>query len=96
VTTTRKFFTILASVLWFGHYVSARQWFAVALVFLGLGIDIVYGYLNRKPINKTKYVGLVIVRVDHLVVMRDEVVSSLIFSHLRNQIEQLLAGDAKR
>eukprot|EP00026_Physarum_polycephalum_P010888 Phypoly_transcript_11073.p1 GENE.Phypoly_transcript_11073~~Phypoly_transcript_11073.p1 ORF type:complete len:323 (+),score=24.24 Phypoly_transcript_11073:114-1082(+) len=54
VTTTRKFFTILASVLWFGHYVSARQWFAVALVFIGLGIDIAYGYLFRKPINKSK------------------------------------------
>jgi len=54
VTTTRKFFTILASVLWFGHYVSIRQWTAVALVFLGLGIDIVYGYFSGKKgaINK--------------------------------------------
>jgi len=36
VTTTRKFFTILVSVLWFGHYVSPLQWFAVTLVFVGL------------------------------------------------------------
>ena len=36
VTTTRKFFTILVSVLWFGHHVSTMQWFGVVLVFIGL------------------------------------------------------------
>lgn len=46
ITTTRKFFTILASVLWFGHTVSFLQWFAVALVFVGLGVDIAYGVMS--------------------------------------------------
>ena len=36
VTTTRKFFTILASVIWFGHQVNTRQWISVFLVFFGL------------------------------------------------------------
>jgi len=48
VTTTRKFFTILASVLWFGHYVSPMQWIAVLLVFVGLGVDIIYGARANK------------------------------------------------
>jgi len=52
VTTTRKFFTILVSVLWFKHYVSPLQWFGVLLVFVGLGVDIAYGYLSRKK-NKS-------------------------------------------
>ncbi len=47
VTTTRKFFTILASVVWFGHDLSSRQWIGVALVFTGLGLDIVQKYLQR-------------------------------------------------
>eukprot|EP00736_Rhodelphis_marinus_P002408 Rmarinus@m.9328 len=37
VTTTRKFFTILGSVVWFGHALSAPQWLGVVLVFTGLG-----------------------------------------------------------
>jgi UDP-galactose transporter B1 len=39
VTTTRKFFTILLSVLWFGHHLSLLQWIAVAIVFAGIAID---------------------------------------------------------
>jgi UDP-galactose transporter B1 len=52
-TTTRKFFTILASVLWFGHALSLTKWFAVGLVFAGLSIEIlgkyVDDYLARAP-----------------------------------------------
>lgn len=36
VTTTRKFFSILASVVWSGHGLVKEQWVAVALVFGGL------------------------------------------------------------
>ena len=36
ITTTRKFFSILASVLWSGNALSAQQWLAVVLVFSGL------------------------------------------------------------
>uniref|UniRef100_A0A8C1HTT8 Solute carrier family 35 member B1 n=1 Tax=Cyprinus carpio carpio TaxID=630221 RepID=A0A8C1HTT8_CYPCA len=35
ITTTRKFFTILGSVLLFGNIISAMQWFGTFLVFLG-------------------------------------------------------------
>jgi UDP-galactose transporter B1 len=35
-TTTRKFFSILLSVIWFSHPLSMRQWTGAALVFGGL------------------------------------------------------------
>jgi UDP-galactose transporter B1 len=41
ITTTRKFFTILFSVLYFGHRFSTKQWIAVCLVFGGLYLSIV-------------------------------------------------------
>jgi len=44
VTTTRKFFTILASVIWFGNSLSSIQWGAVGLVFAGLGFDTYSSY----------------------------------------------------
>jgi len=47
ITTTRKFFTILASVLIFRHPMSARQWAGTGLVFAGLGLDGAYG--KAKP-----------------------------------------------
>ena len=37
ITTTRKFFTILASVVYFQHPLSVGQWLSVALVFIALG-----------------------------------------------------------
>lgn len=36
ITTTRKFFTILLSVFWFGHEVTTVQWSGIALVFVAL------------------------------------------------------------
>ncbi len=39
ITTTRKFFSILISVILFGHTLSGVQWFSIAVVFLGLGFD---------------------------------------------------------
>jgi UDP-galactose transporter B1 len=41
ITTTRKFFTILLSVLHFGHEFTRVQWTSVALVFAGLYTAIV-------------------------------------------------------
>jgi len=40
ITTTRKFFTIILSVLRFGHVFSAVQWSAVVMVFGGLFMEI--------------------------------------------------------
>lgn len=48
ITTTRKFFTVLASVLLFGNSLSSRQWFGTALVFIGLTLDSLYGKINSK------------------------------------------------
>lgn len=48
VTTTRKFFTILFSVLFLGNAISNRQWCAVGLVFTGLGVDAVFGKTKKK------------------------------------------------
>eukprot|EP00980_Cylindrotheca_fusiformis_P008002 scaffold1706_cov116-Cylindrotheca_fusiformis.AAC.5 len=40
ITTTRKFFTILFSVLYFGHRFSMFQWISVCMVFGGLYLSI--------------------------------------------------------
>jgi UDP-galactose transporter B1 len=42
VTTTRKFFTVLFSVFFFGNLLTELQWFGAAVVFLGLSLDAVY------------------------------------------------------
>ncbi|XP_013772206.1 solute carrier family 35 member B1-like isoform X1 [Limulus polyphemus] len=43
ITTTRKFFTVLGSVIIFGNTLSNRQWIGSALVFSGLILDSCYG-----------------------------------------------------
>jgi UDP-galactose transporter B1 len=40
VTTTRKFFTILFSVFWYGHEMGLWEWFGVFLVFVGLMYEV--------------------------------------------------------
>lgn len=40
VTTTRKFFTVLTSVILFGNVLIPRQWLGAILVFSGMAIDI--------------------------------------------------------
>ncbi|XP_023236209.1 solute carrier family 35 member B1-like [Centruroides sculpturatus] len=47
VTTTRKFFTVLASVIIFGNKLSNRQWMGTALVFAGLTLDSIYGKTKK-------------------------------------------------
>ncbi|KYQ91048.1 Galactose transporter [Tieghemostelium lacteum] len=51
ITTTRKFFSILASIFWFGHKINSQQWFAIGLVFFGLGLDVVQSYASKPKIN---------------------------------------------
>jgi UDP-galactose transporter B1 len=51
ITTTRKFFTVLASVLLFGNSLTGRQWFGTVLVFTGLSFDSFYGKSQKKPIK---------------------------------------------
>ncbi|GAB0094825.1 Solute carrier family 35 member B1 homolog [Sergentomyia squamirostris] len=46
VTTTRKFFTVLCSVIIFGNPLIQRQWIGACLVFAGLFADML---INKKP-----------------------------------------------
>ncbi|XP_066484865.1 solute carrier family 35 member B1 isoform X2 [Tiliqua scincoides] len=48
VTTTRKFFTILASVILFANPITNLQWMGTILVFLGLGLDAKFGKASKK------------------------------------------------
>lgn len=49
VTTTRKFFTVLCSVIFFGNVLIPRQWFGAVLVFVGLFADMFYGKKSPSP-----------------------------------------------
>ncbi|KAF7988435.1 hypothetical protein HCN44_001008 [Aphidius gifuensis] len=50
ITTTRKFFTVLGSVLLFGNNLFMRQWIGTVIVFVGLFLDAAYG--KTKSIKK--------------------------------------------
>lgn len=53
VTTTRKFFTVLGSVILFGNALSGRQWLGAVLVFSGLFLDAFFGKSpQKKNVNK--------------------------------------------
>eukprot|EP01117_Protostelium_nocturnum_P011099 TRINITY_DN4029_c0_g1_i1.p1 TRINITY_DN4029_c0_g1~~TRINITY_DN4029_c0_g1_i1.p1 ORF type:complete len:317 (-),score=57.47 TRINITY_DN4029_c0_g1_i1:40-990(-) len=54
ITTTRKFFTILISVLLFGNPVSFNQWIGVFTVFAGLTVDILGSSFKSKKAKKTE------------------------------------------
>ena len=43
MTTTRKFFTILGSVVLFGNALNSRQWIGTAVVFTGLILNDRFG-----------------------------------------------------
>lgn len=47
-TTTRKFFTVLFSVIWFQNVLSVTQWIGCGLVFIGLFADAIFGKNRRK------------------------------------------------
>ncbi|KAJ2954528.1 hypothetical protein O0L34_g2812 [Tuta absoluta] len=49
VTTTRKFFTVLGSVIFFGNVLLGRQWIGAVFVFTGLFLDIFYSKGKSQP-----------------------------------------------
>lgn len=53
ITTTRKFFTVLASVIFFGNVMLTRQWIATVFVFTGLFLDSFFSSKASKPAAKT-------------------------------------------
>ncbi|XP_054272441.1 solute carrier family 35 member B1 [Macrosteles quadrilineatus] len=52
VTTTRKFFTVFGSILFFGNSMSNRQWIATFIVFTGLLLDSLYGKKAPAKVEK--------------------------------------------
>lgn len=54
VTTTRKFFTVFGSIIFFGNSLLPRQWVATFIVFSGLLLDSLFGKKSpAKVTNKT-------------------------------------------
>ena len=49
ISITRKLFTILLSIFAFNHQVKMVQWMGIGLVFVGLTVETVMGYLVPKP-----------------------------------------------
>jgi len=43
ITTTRKFFTVLFSILIYNHSINSLQWVSIALVFAGVFMEMVGG-----------------------------------------------------
>ena len=54
VTTTRKFFTVLCSVIFFGNVLAVRQWIGAVLVFAGLFADMLMGKKSQPPQKSSK------------------------------------------
>lgn len=52
VTTTRKFMTILLSIIWFSHSLSELQAVCILLVVIGAGLDIYVGHSDRHKKEK--------------------------------------------
>lgn len=48
VTVTRKMLTMLLSVFWFGHSLSAGQWLGISFVFGGIGAEAVVQRQEKK------------------------------------------------
>jgi len=54
VTTTRKFFTVLASVFWFKHKLTLGQWLSVAFVFTGLAWEEASNFVAKQRAKALK------------------------------------------
>ncbi|CAM9268561.1 unnamed protein product [Scytosiphon promiscuus] len=48
ITTTRKFFTIIFSVVTFGHPIVTNQWGGVLMVFAGIGFEVRSKYQSKR------------------------------------------------
>jgi len=56
VTTTRKFFTVLASIVIYRHNINHWQWLSIALVFVGVFVEMLSGDKKKeKHDDKPKY-----------------------------------------
>jgi len=55
VTTTRKFFTVLASIVIYHHNMNQWQWLSIALVFMGVFVEMLAGSKKEKKHDEPKY-----------------------------------------
>merc|ERR1719414_1790436 len=58
VTTTRKFFTVLGSVILFGNTLMPHQWAGAVLVFTGIFLDGAFGKQKSKPSVETQKIEI--------------------------------------
>lgn len=54
VLTVRKFFNVLFSVLYFGHFLELRQWLAIVLIFTTLMVDAILSFVPNKKGDENK------------------------------------------
>jgi UDP-galactose transporter B1 len=55
VTTTRKFFTVLASIVIYRHSINQWQWLSIALVFAGVFVEMLGGKDKKEKHEEVKY-----------------------------------------
>ena len=72
-TTTRKFFTILGSVLIFRHPLTSLQWTGTVLVFAGLSLDSVFGKASKQKTTSREN-GDVNMRLDNDTMLKNGLV----------------------
>jgi len=58
ITTTRKFFTVLGSVILFGNTLMPHQWAGAVLVFTGIFLDGAFGKQKSKPSVETQKIEI--------------------------------------
>lgn len=49
ITTTRKFMTVIVSIMMFNHFLTGTQWLCMVLVFSGTILDLVISHFIEKP-----------------------------------------------
>ena len=54
ITTTRKFFTIVTSVVFHGHVLTQGQWVAVGVVFAGLALETVEKEWEKRSRSRSR------------------------------------------
>jgi len=54
ITTTRKFFAVICSIIVFQHAINLFQWISVAFVFAGVGVEMFYNVKIKGKEGKIK------------------------------------------
>jgi UDP-galactose transporter B1 len=87
VTTTRKFFTVLASIAIYGHVLNLYQWLSIGLVFIGVTIEMLSGD-KKKGHGHTENKDFEKVAKDEATVVEKDTSIELV-------TKRALAGDSK-